>query len=566
MSQLPSTGSLRSGRRRITVLGALALLGACRSVPATVTHPAVPSSELGLSLAADVILPTVVPDTGVPVVLVQARYWRSFQLRGRRNPKVVPMGPRDAVVERLVAAGFGVVVTDVRGTGASDGTWRWPWSAREVADVGAVIDWIVSQRWSNGVVGATGVSYEGTTALLAAAAGRPAVRAVLAREIEWTLADEILAPGQVRNVGFVGVWSRAVDALDHGRVPELYPRLARFGIRGVTPTDDDHDGARLRARMLARPTTDVAASLTAVRRGTDRYGADGPPVDSLGPAGHAVALASTTAAVAVWGSWWDGATADAVLRAQSAMPVVDAVIGPWAHEGTSNASPLRRDDSERPTVDADSVVGWFRRNLVARATPAIPRRTWYVAGIERWRSDTAWPATASRTLHLVGQRLLDAPGAGAARTLAVDFAASTGRNTRWTTGLARPVDAPERASARGLLSWEGAPFAAPFSVFGAAEFRCAVQLDAPEAALHVYVESVDPSHHVRLLTEGVQRISAGVVQVRIRPVAFELPSGWALRVSVAGADASSFERVPATGAQRLQFAGEGCQVTVPVVR
>ncbi|MCC7054487.1 MAG: CocE/NonD family hydrolase [Gemmatimonadaceae bacterium] len=567
-----SLSGILAGRARRVLLGvcAVAAVAGCRAVPATVTRPVIPGAD-DVGIAADVVLPPQVPPNGVPVILIQARYWRSFQLRGGGRSNRVPMGPRDATVERLVAAGFGVVVTDVRGTGASTGTWAWPWSAGEVRDMGPVIDWIVAQPWSNGAVGATGASYEGTTALLAATTGRPALRAVLAREIEWNLVDEIIAPGAVRNIGFVDAWSRSVDALDHGRVPELFPRLARFGIRGVSPTSDDPKGAALHARMSARPATAVARRAAAVRSGDDRFGADAPPTDSLGPAGHTSELATTRAVVGIWGSWWDGATADAVFRAQAAMPVAEAVIGPWAHEGETNASPLRRNDSERATVDVEAVVAFFRRHLLpADTTASSPRLSWYVAGAERWHSGDRWPDTRSDTLHLVRERLTAASavtaGAASPRTLVVDWAASTGRNSRWTTGLARPVDAPERADARGLLSWHSAPLEAPLSVFGAAEFTCPVALDVPEAALHVYLESVDPARRVRLLTEGVQRIRGGVARVRIRPTAFALPAGWSLRLSVAGADAGAFERVPAAGSQRLQFGIEGCQVQLPVVR
>lgn len=534
-------------------------------MPAGVTHPRIRAAD-SVEIAADVVLPSIVPDSGVPVVLIQTRYWRSFLLRGSNRKGVVPMGPREPIVERLVTAGFGVVVTDVRGTGASSGTWPWPWSQGEVRDMGPIIDWIVAQKWSNGLVGATGVSYEGTTALLTATTGRPALRAILARELEWNLVDEIIAPGHVRNIGFVDSWSRSVDALDHGKLPELFPRLARFGIRGVAPPDGDEKGETLRALQQQRPPTDVAGRVSAVRTGTDRFGAGGPPSDSLSPSGHAAALATTTAVVAMWGGWWDGATADAVFRAQQHMPVREAVIGPWAHEGTSNASPLRRDDSERPTVDLDVVVGFFRRHLVERSPAPAPRNIWFVAGAERWKSAEEWPTTVPRALHLVGDQLAETPRAGASRSLTVDFEASTGKNTRWTTGLARPVDAPDRSNTRGVISWQSAPLNAPLSVFGASEFVCQVTLDAPEAALHVYVESVDQSKRVRLLTEGVQRVSAGMVSVRIRPVAFELPKGWSLRLSIAGADAPSFERVPAVGGQRIQFAGEGCKLTLPAVR
>jgi pimeloyl-ACP methyl ester carboxylesterase len=49
----------------------------------------------------------------------------------------------------FLAAGYAVVVVDVRGTGASFGQWRSPWQPEERADSREVIDWIVSQPWSN---------------------------------------------------------------------------------------------------------------------------------------------------------------------------------------------------------------------------------------------------------------------------------------------------------------------------------------------------------------------------------------------------------------------------------
>lgn len=157
----------------------------------------------------------------------------------------------------------------------------------------------------------------------------------------------------------------------------------------------------------------------------------------------------------------------------------------------------------------------------------------------------------------------------AAMPLTVNYDATTGRRNRWTSGLARPVDAPDRARAVGLRSWTSTPLPAPLRVFGAGRFSCRLVADAPDAALHVYVESIDPSGHVRLLTEGTQRLQQAVesldVAVRIRPVAFELPAGWALRFSIAGADASTFERVPAVGGQRLVLDGRQCHLVLPVL-
>jgi putative CocE/NonD family hydrolase len=552
---------------------ALLLIGvACSAPSATVTRPSIVMPD-GVRLAADVILPRPVPAGGVPAVLIQTRYWRSFRLRGVGFANAIPIGPRDDIVKKLVEAGFGVVVIDVRGTGASEGAWPWPWSEDEVADMGCVIDWITQQHWSNGLVGATGLSYEGTTALLTAAAGRPALRAVLAREIEWELADEIVAPGGVGNVGFVGAWDRSVDALDRGEYPELFPGFARFLVRGPSRRDDDHEGIRLAELRRTRVSSGIARRFATVRHGAAPFGPDGPPTDSIGPAGHTRALAATTVAVSLWGSWWDAATADAVLRAHASMPLREAVIGPWAHEGTSNASPLRRRSSERPTVDLDSVVAFFTRHMTTTPIASPPRVSWFVAGAERWETGERWPETTPREWYVGGDSLLEQPRTrAAAKALVVDFSASTGERNRWTSGLARPVDAPDRARARGIASWWSPRLSSSLSVFGAGEFRCRTALDAGEAALHVYVESVDPQGRVRLLTEGTRRLqradepgTATDASVRLRPVAFRLEPGWSLRLSVAGADAPTFERVPATGDQRIVFAPEGCVLVLPQV-
>jgi len=551
-----------------------------------VSRPAIPVAD-SVRLAADVVLPADRPTEGVPTVLIQTRYWRSFRMRGGGGPRI-PQGPRGAIVQHLVRAGMAAVVVDVRGTGASDGVWRWPWSADEVRDMGPLIDWIVAQPWSNGVVGATGVSYEGTTALLAATSNRSALKAVLARQIEWELTDETLAPGGVRNVLFPDVWGRTVDALDHGRYPEMFPRYAKWLVTGVARRDDDRDGRTQTARQNARGASDVAGRARTVRHAYDRFGIDGPPTDSMGPAGHVAALRQTQTVVGIWGSWWDGGTADAVMRARENMPIVDARIGPWNHEGTQNASPLQRGKSAHATVELDSVVAFFRRHLRGPAADRTSRVSWYVAGEERWRSASEWPTTTPRTWLLSSATRHDASSSARTNqttsrdaianwqdtvlTWTSPRTASTGTNTRWTTGLARSVDVRDRADAKGLWSFVLPQETASLSVFGAGQFACQVQPDQPEAALHVYVEAVLPDGTVRLLTEGMQRVvrtdegaaPSTRVTVRIRPVAFALPASWRLRVSLASEDAPTFETVPPATRVTWTLHTRDCQLVLPV--
>ncbi|MEQ1569053.1 MAG: CocE/NonD family hydrolase [Myxococcota bacterium] len=519
------------------------------------------TAEDGTRLAVDVILPDD-REGPSPVVLISTRYWRSFDLKFDRSDRAMPIGPREDIAAELSRAGYGVVIADLRGTGASEGTWERPWSDDEVADLGALVDWIAAQPWCDGRVGATGVSYEGTTALLAATHGHPALRAVLAREIEWDLVDELLAPGGVRNVAFVDVWGRSAAALDRGEVPELFPKSSRWMIEGPRPTDDDPDGVARDARIAARVIADVAADVEHVRAPADPWGEGGPPASTIGPSAWVDALVASDAALGVWGSWWDGATADAVLRADAALGLVDARVGGWTHEGTDSASPLAdRDRAAR--LSLDDVVGFFDTHLRGDGGP--PLRRWYVAGPEVWEEGAQWPVVVPRSYSPRQDGALGAPDPNLRRALEVDFDATVGPESRWSAGLLTAVPAPNRDDAPGLLSFATPPFDAPVQLFGEAELRCAVEIDG-EAALHVYVEAVEPSGKVRLLTEGVTRARTGVVTVRIRPVSARLEAGWALRLSVAGADADTFERVPASGPQRITLVGDSCALELGTAR
>lgn len=74
--------------------------------------------------------------------------------------------------------GYAVVTVDVRGTGDSEGCLD-VWGETEQRDSAFVVEWVSSQPWSTGAVGAYGVSYLGTTALQAAVRTPSGLKAVL---------------------------------------------------------------------------------------------------------------------------------------------------------------------------------------------------------------------------------------------------------------------------------------------------------------------------------------------------------------------------------------------------
>jgi len=121
----------------------------------------------GVRLATDVYLPEP-PGPRRPAILIRLPYDKS----GRST--FMP-----AIAHYLTANGFAVVIQDVRGKFRSEGVAE-PF-VNEAADGHDALDWIVSQPWSNGIVGMSGDSYYGFTQWAAASTGHPALRAMVPR-------------------------------------------------------------------------------------------------------------------------------------------------------------------------------------------------------------------------------------------------------------------------------------------------------------------------------------------------------------------------------------------------
>ena len=104
-----------------------------------------------------------------PTVLILTPYVRRFELTAGSNIEPSPNSYkyRDMFVPR----GYALVVVDARGTGASFGTRDSFRSPRERADYRAIADWIVAQKWSDGRIGATGISYLGAACDFLASTG-----------------------------------------------------------------------------------------------------------------------------------------------------------------------------------------------------------------------------------------------------------------------------------------------------------------------------------------------------------------------------------------------------------
>lgn len=95
----------------------------------------------GTRLAADIYLPSdLAPGARVPTLFIQNRYYWSSERKG--DP--ASCHTIDRMPAYFVGRGYALVHVDVRGTGASFGTRKGELAADEIADGGALVDWIVA--------------------------------------------------------------------------------------------------------------------------------------------------------------------------------------------------------------------------------------------------------------------------------------------------------------------------------------------------------------------------------------------------------------------------------------
>jgi predicted acyl esterase len=116
-----------------------------------------------------------------------------------------------------VPQGFAVVNLDLRGFGTSDGTGELL-SDQQGEDEHDVIEWVAAQPWCTGRVGLLGVSYLAISQYRAAATRPPHLTAICPWEGFTDFYRDFACPGDVREDGFLAMWSRMT--LKGGRVEQ----------------------------------------------------------------------------------------------------------------------------------------------------------------------------------------------------------------------------------------------------------------------------------------------------------------------------------------------------------
>ncbi len=284
---------------------------ATRPAHGSVTRPRALYVEMpdGCRLAVDFYLS---PDATerVPTILIFTPYYRRFAVEPNA-PAGTEACPgvarwRDLFVPR----GYALVAVDVRGTGASFGTRDSFRSPRERNDYARVAEWVTGQPWSDGRIGATGISYVGAARDFLASSGNPAVREIAPLSAVWDTYIDHYYPGGLLLNRLAQSYDDLMMALDHDR-RDLLGEFAYFrdpNLAGPAPVDDDPDGVARDAAVREH----IANFRMPAFIGEFRYHDDALPYDpeftpaSFSPCHYAHRVSHDVAVLSVSG-WMDGA-------------------------------------------------------------------------------------------------------------------------------------------------------------------------------------------------------------------------------------------------------------------
>ncbi len=513
----------------------------------------------GVRIALDLHLPTGsgIPER-MPSILRQTRYLRSLEPRW-------PFGTRVAGVFDLYAhtrqiflqAGYVWVNVDVRGTGASSGSWPSPWYLDEVRDGAEIVDHVITQPWSNGRVGSLGISYDGTSAEMLLINRHPAVRAVAPMFSLFDVYADVAFPGGVQLEWFTRAWAEYNALLDRNAFAEAWsmslwfigraglasptPRglecvfapLASAGreaftrrvggalgrmIRGVRSVDSDADRTLLESLLPEHAENqDVHQGAQKMRFRDDvgmSHAIPDAAIDSFSPHAYRDEVEGSGAAIYSYSGWRDGAYQRAAIQRFASLrtPGSRLTIGPWVHSGKLFVEPFELAQGTAFDHDAE-LLSFFDAHLLGEPLQAFGDGRsvhYFTTGERRWKASDEWPPSGeAKVLFLESERRLSESSAATAEafdTHLISAALGSGERSRWRSLLSLvPGDYPDRRARDAvLLTYDTPALDLDMEVTGYPAVRLFVSWDDPDGAQVIaYLEEVRPDGEVAYITEGI---------------------------------------------------------------
>jgi putative CocE/NonD family hydrolase len=521
----------------------------------------------GVRIAIDVLLPKELPAAlKLPALFKISRFGRAAQGGGISDE------------DRFwVQHGYARVLIDERGTGASFGASRY--GPDTIPDLYDLVDWVVHQRWSNGRVGAIGVSVEGTASELLAATNHPAVRAVAPWFSDYNFYTDLVRPGGVFNDWLLKNFEGFTLQMDSGD--------------SAKRVDNDVDGTLVKQAIAEhRGNLDIYSATKNAEFIDEPLGDTDKTLLDMSIPGTDQTLRKSKVPMLILASWYDAGTVQGTLQRFRKFSNTQRIfIGAWSHGAGFNADPFAAAGPVQPGQLQQRLEAllFFDHYLKDSSETVAPERqlSYYTIGEGRWYSTDVWPpkGLSQVTYYLNSKKELGAQKSE--EKLQVKLAeTSTGNSNRWHTQLGgNPVDysqALEKMSA--LTSFTTTPLAAPLKITGQAVLHLRLTCAHEDPSVIAYLVAIDAKGTAFYVTEGhlrmiqrklntseqtlhtytkkdaqpVTKDAEMEADLTLLPTSVLLPKGMRLRLVLASGDNATFAtsgdyEAKISGASRLEL-------------
>ena len=507
----------------------------------------------GINLMTDIYLPP--GRAPFPVILSRIPYGTRTELAFQ-----------PAIGRFFAENGIAFIAQNVRGRFGSQGTFNAYIDDREIPDAYDTIDWILSQEWSNGIVGMMGESYGGCTALAAVASGHPAIKAVASANT--TVAGEKRVLDGAYPLQANGMWTLYMDDDEHGRfqdagLVDLYhlPLITMgeaHGLRDVLWRD--------------RVTAYLEGSGARRARALNAYEKIRVPAVHFG--GWYDTFTRGTIAI------WEGVKLYSGDADASEMQWL--VMGPWDHKSMSAqfsvpmppANIGNRDIGiEATTTYRDTLLEFFTYFLKREDNGFIdlPRVQYFNIGENDWRYSERWPPEGSqlRSLFFHSEGNADSADDGLLdfvppKKEPTDSYTYDPRNpvtiTEDTDVWSRSVELPDRASLLtrdDVLTYETGTLLNALDITGPIAVDLYASSSTSDTDFTAALVDVYPDGYSLLIQEGILRASFRDKDVDPSPIepgtvylftidlwatSYTVPAGHKLRMEISSSNFPRFAR------------------------
>lgn len=485
----------------------------------------VPMSD-GVKLAVDVFLPKNLEEgKKVPTVVYFVRYVRTFQLkafwRGLKDPAFGSVAEDE--VKFLNSHGYAVAIVDLRGTGASYGHRDMEFSPQEVKDMGEMLDWIVSEPWSDGKTATTGISYTGTTAELALITKHSSLKACIPRSNIWDLYADIVFPGGIRQSPFIKVWKLTTNSLDNNEMHNFGGKVKTF-VKQPHPVDNDKKGVQLQEAMAQhKKNYDIFNGLYRVeaRDAPDTAGT-GLEADDCSIHTRRLDIEEGNVPIFRISGWFDGALANSVFKGfWNTSNTKRVMVGPWDHgpgQYFSNATGTKQKE-----INIKLEILRFLDHYVKGIDTGLnnePPVNYFSMGSQSWEASNTWPPKEVRSTEMFfSPEFLknEKPTKEEVVTYNCDYGTTTGYGekgggTRWNslTVLYKYEDTyygPRGGQDALMEVFDGPVLENDIEVTGHPEVHLNLSTSTGQGHVFVYLEEVLPDGTSRYITEGMLDIN-----------------------------------------------------------